>query len=203
MTKEKVVVKINGAEYTLKGEGSEGYLYSIASYVDKMLKDILKSNPMHSNTSAAVLTALTIADELFRVREDLKNAEAEIRIPKQREANLKAQYDKLKEAYKGLNNEYEGYRSEILEVSSSIKELEDKNQKLSEELELKTKELKYLKDEINKVNLSLKESEEINKVLIKKNEAIKTQAMESLIEATTLKKEIKDFKESRLKNKTI
>lgn len=203
MAKEKVVVKINGAEYTLRGDGTENYLYSIAKYVDKKLKDILSSNPMHSNNSAAVLTALTIADEYFKTKEILEKAEKEIRIPKEREANLKAQYDKLKEAYEGLSEEYEGYRSEILEVSTSIKDLEDNNKKLNDELDLKTKELKYLQDQINKLKLGLKESEEINKVLINKNETIKAQAMKSLIEATTLKKEIKEFKEARLKNKTI
>lgn len=203
MTNEKVVVKINGAEYTLRGDGSEAYLYSIAKYVDKKLKDILSSNSRHSNTSAAVLTALTIADEYFNTKEILDKAEKEIKIPKEREANLKSQYDKLREAYEGLSGEYEGYRNEILEVSSSIKELEDNNEKLNGELDLKTKELRYLQEQINKLKLDLKESEEINKVLIKKNETIKAKAMESLIEATTLKKEIKDFKESRLKNKTI
>lgn len=203
MTKEKVIVKINGAEYTLRGDGTEAYLYSIAKYVDKKLKDVLSSNPRHSNTSAAVLTALTLADEYFRTKEVLENAEKEIRIPKEREASLKAQYDKLREAYEGLNNEYEGYRNDVLEVSSSMKDLEDDNKRLNNELDLKIKELKYLQEQINKLKLDLKESEEINKVLIKKNETIKAQAVESLIEATTLKKEIKEFKDARLKNKTM
>ncbi|KMT22659.1 cell division protein ZapA [Clostridium cylindrosporum] len=203
MTKEKVVVKINGAEYTLRGDGSEAYLYSIASYVDRMLKDILQGNPMHSNTSAAVLTALTIADELFIAKQKLHDLEKEINIPREREVQIKANYDKLKEAYECLSKEYEQYKNESSDSSLNLKGLEDTNSKLSHELEIKIKESKRLEEELNKVKLNLKESDEINKVLIKKNESIKTQAMEALIEATTLKKEIKEFKEARINSKTV
>ncbi|WDC83562.1 cell division protein ZapA [Caloramator sp. mosi_1] len=40
----KVVVKINGVEYTLMGEDTEDYLFSIANFVDKKIKEILSSN---------------------------------------------------------------------------------------------------------------------------------------------------------------
>lgn len=165
MTKEKVTVRINGSEYTLKGDGSEAYLYSIAGYVDKMLKDVLGSNPKHSNTSAAVLTALTVTDELFKTNQELNNAKKEMTIPREREANLAAKYKELEQGYKSINDE---------NIS--------------------------LKEEIQKLKNRLKETEKANEVLTQDNKAIKTQSMEHLIEATTLKKEIKEFKESRLNN---
>lgn len=203
MTNEKVVVKINGAEYTLKGDGSESYLYSIATYVDRMLKDILKSNPMHSNTSAAVLTALTVTDELFRTDNELRQVKNEVNIPKEREAKLQENYKQLKEAYIKLNSEMETYKKEKEEDNNLIKSLEEKNDDLFKELKSKIDKYSKVEEEINKLKSSLREAEEINKVLIKKNESIKNQAIESFIEATTLKKEIKEFKEARINSETV
>ncbi|MEG2337691.1 MAG: cell division protein ZapA [Clostridium sp.] len=203
MTKEKVVVKINGAEYTLKGDGSEPYLYSIASYVDRIIKDILTSNPMHSNSSASVLTALTIADDLFRANEKLQQIEKEVNIPRDREEKLRAQYNKLKEAYVSVKSENDILEENNLKITTTIETLE-------KSLGFKEKEVQRLKE--NSISLEeenrvlkekLKESEEINKILIKKNDSIKNQAMEALIEATTLKKEIKDFKEARLNSNIV
>ncbi|MEG0371674.1 MAG: cell division protein ZapA [Clostridium sp.] len=203
MTKEKVVVKINGAEYTLRGDGSEPYLYSIAGYVDRMLKDILNANPMHSSTSAAVLTALTIADDLFKANEKLQLAEKEINIPRDREQKLISQYDKLKEAYIAVKDECENFEEETLKMASNIKSLEELKKKQGLQLDQVKTRSQSLEEEVNSLRERFKESEEINKVLIKKNESIRNQAMEALIEATTLKKEIKDFKEARLSSKLV
>ncbi|MEF9952770.1 MAG: cell division protein ZapA, partial [Clostridium sp.] len=203
MTKEKVVVKINGAEYTLKGDGSEPYLYSIASYVDKMIKDVLASNPMHSSSSASVLTALTIADDLFRANEKLQQIEKEVNIPRDREEKLRSQYDKLKEAYVSVKSENDLLEENNLKISTSMETLE-------KSISIKDKEVQRLKEanlsieeEVKLLRAKLKESEEVNKILIKKNDSIKAQAMEALIEATTLRKEVKDFKEARLNSKMV
>ncbi|WDU82136.1 cell division protein ZapA [Caloramator sp. Dgby_cultured_2] len=63
--KNKVNVKINGCEYTLTGTESEEYLFSLANFVDKRIREIRRNNINHNDTSAAVLTALLIADELL------------------------------------------------------------------------------------------------------------------------------------------
>ncbi len=193
MTKEKVTVKINGAEYTLKGDGSESHLYSIARYVDKMLKDILTGNPMHSNTSAAVLTALTITDELFNLRKELQDLKLESSIPKEREKALIENYEKLEKQYNILKKTYEEYETEN-------KCLKEENLAMKKQLEEIQNKVIFLEEENDKIKRSLQESEEVNKVLINKNNSLKVQAMESLIEITTLKKEREEFREARLKS---
>ena len=62
----KVVVKVNGVEYTLKGEEKEEYLQSVAAYVDKKVQMILDKNSKLSSTDASVLASMNIADELFK-----------------------------------------------------------------------------------------------------------------------------------------
>lgn len=193
MTKEKVTVKINGAEYTLKGDGSETHLYSIARYVDKMLRDILTGNPMHSNTSAAVLTALTITDELFNLKKELNDLKLEASIPKEREEALIQSYENLEKKYNILKKTCEEYEAEN-------KCLEEENLNMKKQLEEIQNKVNSLEKENNEIKRNLQESEEVNKVLINKNNNLKVQAMEALIEITTLKKEREEFKEARLKS---
>lgn len=145
MTKEKVIVKINGAEYTLKGDGSEAYLYSIAGYVDKMLKDILGNNPMHSNTSAAVLTALTVTDELFKTNKELNDVKKELSIPREREADLATKYKKIEEDYNSLNKENATLIEEIKKLNEDIKKAKKENEVLvNENKSIKTQAMESL-----------------------------------------------------------
>ena len=61
-----VTVKINGVEYNLRGKENEKYLIDVAAYVDSKFKEIFANNNKLSLSSVAVLTAINIADELFK-----------------------------------------------------------------------------------------------------------------------------------------
>ena len=63
-----VTIKINGNEYNLKGEEKEEYLHMVASYVDKKIKNIMGNNEKLSTSSAAILTALNLGDDMFKSR---------------------------------------------------------------------------------------------------------------------------------------
>ncbi|MBF0338035.1 MAG: cell division protein ZapA [Candidatus Magnetobacterium sp. LHC-1] len=62
-------VYILGQKYILKGEEPEEYIRALAVYVDKKLQDIQRSAPMANQTKTAILAALGIADELFKLKE--------------------------------------------------------------------------------------------------------------------------------------
>mgnify|MGYP000945613319 FL=1 len=66
-----VSVRINGVEYNLKGEEQEEYLLKAAGYVDKKIKAVMEKNCMLNTSSAAVLSALNIVDDLFKSQKDL------------------------------------------------------------------------------------------------------------------------------------
>ncbi|MBF0539268.1 MAG: cell division protein ZapA [Nitrospirae bacterium] len=62
-------VYILGQKYILKGEEPEDYIKELALYVDKKLQEIQRSAPMANQAKTAILAALGIADELFKLKE--------------------------------------------------------------------------------------------------------------------------------------
>jgi cell division protein ZapA len=79
-TKNRVHVKIYGEEYTMRGPASPDYMKRIAHYVDEKMRITGQSNNRLGINKIAVLTAINLADELFRVRQELR--ELENRLPK-------------------------------------------------------------------------------------------------------------------------
>ena len=64
----RVVINICGAEYTLVAEEAPSYMQKVGNYVDGKLTEILDSAHV-GRTDAAILTAVNIADELFKAQE--------------------------------------------------------------------------------------------------------------------------------------
>ncbi|MEN3038954.1 MAG: cell division protein ZapA [Candidatus Kryptonium sp.] len=78
LSQPKIVkVKIFNTEYTLKVEDEE-IAYKVAEYVDKMMNELHKKLPEQSVLTIAILTALNIAEELFRERMNRGYVESEI-----------------------------------------------------------------------------------------------------------------------------
>jgi cell division protein ZapA len=68
----RVKVEILGATYTIKGSEEEDYIRKLADYVDKRLREISEKTSTVSPNKVAILGALTIADELFKTKQDLE-----------------------------------------------------------------------------------------------------------------------------------
>lgn len=66
--KERVVVEIYGQYYTMKGNSSSSHMRMIAGYVDNKMRQIAAANPRLDTNKLAVLAALNMADEYFRLR---------------------------------------------------------------------------------------------------------------------------------------
>ena len=62
-------VEIFGRSYLIKGEGDESTTRQIAEYVDRKMQEVSENSPNVSPSKVAILAALTIANELFQVRE--------------------------------------------------------------------------------------------------------------------------------------
>ena len=63
----RVSVSICGQEYTLVAEETATYMQKIGTYVDQKMSEVL-STSRAGRTDAAVLTAVNIADELFKAQ---------------------------------------------------------------------------------------------------------------------------------------
>ena len=63
----RVVVTICGEDYTFVAEESSSYMQKVGAYVGDKMEEVLGSTRA-GKTDAAVLTAVNIADELFKAQ---------------------------------------------------------------------------------------------------------------------------------------
>ena len=63
----RVVITISGEEYTFVADESSAYMQKVGSYVNDKMEEVLKSAKV-GRSDAAVLTAVNIADELFKAQ---------------------------------------------------------------------------------------------------------------------------------------
>ncbi len=66
--RNKLVVKINGREYTLSSSESREYMLSVADLVDKKMKQVAGSDPTMSTAYTAILAAVNLADDYLRLK---------------------------------------------------------------------------------------------------------------------------------------
>lgn len=67
--RSSVDVSIEGQVYTIRSELSSTQVTHLAEFVDGMMREIRTKTPTIAPTRVAILAALNIAEELFRVRE--------------------------------------------------------------------------------------------------------------------------------------
>jgi cell division protein ZapA len=67
---DPIEVEIGKQVYRIQGGGSKRYLSELASYVDKKMEEIAETTQAVDSIKLAVLAALNIADEYFRMKKD-------------------------------------------------------------------------------------------------------------------------------------
>jgi cell division protein ZapA len=72
MEKGSVEIYILGQRYSLKGDAPEEYMRRLAEYVNEKVREIYEKSPGITPLKATILAAITIADELHRLREEQK-----------------------------------------------------------------------------------------------------------------------------------
>ncbi len=68
--KRKVSVMIYGEPYVVLGNTESGHIEKLATLVDKKMRLISQRNPNLTTVKVAVLTALNLADELTKLKEE-------------------------------------------------------------------------------------------------------------------------------------
>jgi cell division protein ZapA len=68
-----VEVYILGQKYTIKGDAPEEYIQQLAGYVQEKIKEVYTNSPSITPVKASILAAITIADELHRLRNEQEN----------------------------------------------------------------------------------------------------------------------------------
>ena len=160
-----VSVKINGMEYHLKGEEQAEYLHKVASYVDNKIKNILDKNSMLNMSSASVLSAINIVDDLFKSRMACKKysdlaseLESKNKLNEEQIEELKRQIKQLvvnnselqQRAKEGINKDvFKEKEEELGKISKELSLLEEAAQKYVEKNSLLKAENKELKFQLN------------------------------------------------------
>lgn len=125
--RNRVYVRIAGNEYILCGNEPADYIQKVALYVDRKTDEIMKANHTLSTSMASVLTAVNVADEMFKVKdikesiqtelEQMKKALQEI---KQEKEALARQLQKANEENRQLVIELTKREAELAEVRNSL-----------------------------------------------------------------------------------
>lgn len=154
-----VTIKINGNEYNLKGDEREEYLHMVASYVDKKIKSIMGNNEKLSTSSAAILTALNLGDDMFKSHSLCKelSSKSESLEKHDRESTLQL------EDFKKQLNHMEAYNEELhnkfknIENGEYVKTLEQENIRIGQELEAMKESTKICIEENRKIKVENKD----------------------------------------------
>ncbi|MGE0449195.1 MAG: cell division protein ZapA [Vicinamibacterales bacterium] len=73
-----ITVEIHGQRYPIRSSLDHDYVLRLAAYVDEKISAAADATPTGDSLRLAVLAALNIADELFRVREATRAKDSQI-----------------------------------------------------------------------------------------------------------------------------
>ena len=76
--KRSVTVRIAGEEHTIRATAEPGYTRRCAKHVDDRIHEIRRQAGLIEGHKAAILAALSIADECFRAQEELERLQADV-----------------------------------------------------------------------------------------------------------------------------
>ena len=76
--KTSVTVRIAGEEHTIRASAEPEYTRKCAKMVDDRIHEIRMAAGLIEGHKAAILAALSIADECFQAREDLEKLRADL-----------------------------------------------------------------------------------------------------------------------------
>ncbi|MBI3610301.1 MAG: cell division protein ZapA [Nitrospirae bacterium] len=95
--KKQIEVEIYGQSYTISGEADEQYVNKLARYVDGKMRELAKTAKNLPTTKLALLAAVNITHELFRLRQDQQEKETLIeKKTKDLIENIEDQFGDLK-----------------------------------------------------------------------------------------------------------
>ena len=142
----KVIVRINGQEYSMVGKESKDYLLRVANYVDEKMEEITKANPKLSTAMAAVLTSLNIADELFKAAKELDEANSKFNKPIQELEDANSVASVLRDSLENKQQEIEVLKSVMERYVDEIGALQESNKNLEEKIKEKDNKIAQVQE---------------------------------------------------------
>ncbi|MFA0815670.1 MAG: cell division protein ZapA [Anaerofustis sp.] len=172
-TKKRMTISIMGVDYQILTDDDPQRVGMIATFVNKLIRETKQSAPYISNMSAAILAALNLSEELYRIKDEL-------------------------EAYKERDAEYQvliNYKDKLTEAMQEIEENEVKNKVLQnriERVEMENEEITELLDEYKTKFNTLRTEYEMNKRTMTE---LQNKLLENQIELVKVRKSLLNFED--------
>jgi cell division protein ZapA len=81
MKEERVVeIKVFGQTFSVKTDADEDHIQTVAQYVNEKMDEVLRKTRSVSTLNVAILTALNIADDLLKEKEQRKALLREVEV---------------------------------------------------------------------------------------------------------------------------
>lgn len=202
-----VSIKINGMEYNLKGREDNRYMLEIAAFVDGKFKEISANNNKLGTSDLAVLSAINITDEYFKLGLELDELNKKKSSLEERHGALKERLKEIKlendESLKLKSDEIERLKNNIVVIEAKMKDLQTiaDGAKFSER-KLKEKENinSTLLAKIANLEKALADKNEENKKLMQSNVSLKSQLDNKVVELSKINMEEVQEKEAENDN---
>ncbi|HYE84653.1 MAG TPA: cell division protein ZapA [Clostridia bacterium] len=174
--KKKIGVNIFDAEYVMVTEKPEEYVLGLADKVDKIMREIARGNFRYNSTMVAVLTALNLADTLYKSQEDyadasekLQNIQGEMQRPFEELNELRQELEAIKEQYTKTQSEYTKAQIELGKISREWAKAQEELRDLRCELDVSKETINDVQGKLfeNQIEL-LKTKKELDDVKIKR-----------------------------------
>lgn len=112
MEKNKVRLKIGGAEFTIATQDEPAYIEKIAGEVDGRITRIMKESPRLSVTMAAILAALDYCDDYRKTEASADHLRSQIKDYLEDSARARMEADVAHREIERLNRELQQIRTQ-------------------------------------------------------------------------------------------
>ena len=153
--KNKVTVKIMDRDYTLVSEDSREHMQRVANFVDDKMRETFNGNKKLSTAMVGVLTALNIADELFKALSEKEELERRINSPQYELKSARdeldavvAEYERRSQAYEKMIQEFSRLIDSSNIYETGVAQLKKRMDKLDHELRNKEENLRKSRNEV-------------------------------------------------------
>ncbi len=164
--KNKISVNILGQEHYLISTDNPDYVQKVAKIVDERMGAVLRSNSSLSPTKIGVLTALNLADDLTKTRQNNENMmhnspKFELSETKKQVLEMTKQITESENLYANVLREFEVMKKRRLEQEDMITDLTKKLENMFSDAASNDEALKMANAQVHLLEekISLRESE--------------------------------------------
>ncbi|MDR1002132.1 MAG: cell division protein ZapA [Oscillospiraceae bacterium] len=116
--KSKVRLNVCGTDYFITSEDDESYIRAVGNEVDEKMNELISSNQRVSTTMAAVLCALSYADECKKATTAADGLRVQIKDYVEETSRARLEADEARREIERLRRELQGLRARMADLNN-------------------------------------------------------------------------------------